>query len=76
MGGSGVLAGVFVRTADGAPPNIEAAAAALVRALLAVGLDTGRMAAFPKGEAIAGGFMGPTGIVPSGELRILVGSKP
>lgn len=71
--GSGLVWGILVQTEEGSPPEQTAALAA---AFGAAGIYVRVIEPYPIGQAIAGGFMGPTGAVPSAKLRLLVGSKP
>jgi len=75
MGGAGIIHGILVRTSASAPAKEKSAVTPLVLAFQSAELAAGPWAAFPDGEPIAGGFMGPHGAVPA-TIRILVGSKP
>jgi hypothetical protein len=75
MGGSGLVRGVVVSDEIGSPAQLDAAVDRMVWALAAVGLSCSKMAPFPIGEVIAGGYMGPTGVAADAKLRVLVGSK-
>jgi hypothetical protein len=71
--GSGLVFGTVVRTEVG---SMRGDMDTLVQALKSADLSPNTMPPYPKGEDIAGGFMGPTGLVPSAKLRLLVGAKP
>jgi hypothetical protein len=76
MGGSGLIRGISVRNEIGSGAQVDAAVNQIVRTLSAVGLSASRMEQYPAGEVIAGGYMGPTGVFPNANLRVLVGAKP
>ncbi len=75
MGGSGLVRGIAVRTEVGSSAQIEAAVDQIIKALNDAGLTATKMEPYPLGQAISGGFMGPTGAAPA-KLRVLVGAKP
>jgi hypothetical protein len=76
MGGSGVIRGIAVRDETGSTTQLDAAVDQIVRARNAIGLSGSRMEPYPVGEAIAGGYMGPSGVAANANLRVLVGAKP
>jgi hypothetical protein len=74
MADGSVIRGILVRTEDGVPAAMDAAADQLVAALKETGLAVSKFAPYPAGEAPAGGYNGPG--TAKAKFRLLIGSKP
>lgn len=74
MGLDAVVTGILIRHSDGAPANIQSAAAQIASALNEAGLTAGVWQPFPVNEPISGAYNGPGTAI--AELRVLIGAKP